>query len=276
MSDQWGLVIGSWGDVLCATSHFVDKVGCGGVVHYGRTPVIKDFLAEQPFVSEARWVRKSEEIDSLGREERVEAIMAAAGVRQQPLSVQFGQGIFRIKDTSLPPFPSFRLPAICEAWASEFVGHATHDLYLVQPFSFQSQTRAQHWPGWEAYLDWLVEDSGKQFVLCGMDWDSSRLRMKENVVDAVDKTPSVMHVFALADRVKGVITTNNSLAVWCAARGIDAIVPCTALGSQHDYYFAHRIKAPSSLIFSFDTRISTVTCATQDRFGIAPVTRRKF
>jgi hypothetical protein len=84
-----------------------------------------------------------------------------------------------------------------------------------------------HWPYWNDALKWLLEETGQTFALVGVGYTVDgdphpRLR------DLLNCAPSMEHIFALAEHAKGVVTTSNALAHYCAMQRI----PCLIGGNE--------------------------------------------
>lgn len=280
---RWGICLGPWGDIICALGHYQSLLGSGNMVYVGYMPGAEEFLAAQDFIDRVAIVRPAD------REEYRECVRMMwskdAGVRRQGiLRVLEGSAINadQVVDTNLnygfsgyapeeiPIARGLKLPRECEAWAGDVIRHLPRPVYVLHPYSVNTNRLEAHWPHWVDYMNWLAHDQSKHYLTCGVNWSDASFAKLSNVTRLVGKTPTVMHLFALADRADAVITTSNSVAHYCAANERRAVVLSVERNSEPTEYFKHVLRGPNMRVFNKFSTFWRVCLETKEFLGIWP------
>ncbi|MBS1722336.1 MAG: hypothetical protein JSS66_04955 [Armatimonadetes bacterium] len=207
------------------------------------------------------------------------------GVRQQGIALAMQDTPFagkNIIDTNVnymysgydgptaPLATGLQTPESCALWAQDVASHLPRPFFLLQPFSINTNKLSDHWPHWHEYVRWLMHDQSKHYVTCGVGWDDSGFQKLSNVTRLVGKTPTVMHLFALADLADGVITTSNSLAHYCAANRLRTVVLAVERNSEPTEYFRKVLHGDNLSFFNKFTSYFRVCWETRTFMDIWP------
>ena len=160
------------------------------------------------------------------------------------------------------------LPEEARTWARDIVQSLPRPIFVVQPFSINTNALVEHWPYWNELLMWFAHDSDKQFIICGAGWDASRFNGINNVIPMVNKTPTMYHVFALAELADGVISTSNSLGHFCVSQRIPAIVCCATHSNTPTSFWNKTIRAPNIKLLNHHTKLATACYVAKEQFNI--------
>ena len=243
---RWGVVNGSWGDVIAGLQFFRDRIGRGNVIYYGDDPSIAEFLRCQSFIDEVIFVAPSASVDPLeihfsvwGNGGRLSSsILEELEPCGVPRDLLVGCGF----DWNHPHPTCIReplsLPEEVERWAQTQVGDRGKPTYLLMPYSFHSTRKEDHWPHWYEFMQTLFAASDAQFILAGQAWSGKPFEKHVNVKNLIGQTPTMMHVMALARFCRATITTSNGLGLWCGSQTLPAIVIANQECSDDTQYFA--------------------------------------
>lgn len=253
---DWAFVAGSWGDVLCAcgnVEHLLQE--CGGqslgVVYAGAERQIADWLALQPWARAVRWVRTPDRETYLELARRcgerpdggdwLAETLRGTGIK--PADVWPCQVDFSLRRCFTVHRPArLVLPDAVREWAAAAVPDG-REVWLVQPRSEANCPWPAHWPHWAEVIAALV-DRGQALLLCGHGFDRRCFGRHPGLLNAVGRTPSMLHVWALAERCALTLTTSNSLGHWCAAQGLPAVVAVNATHDRPQQYFTRFLEVP--------------------------------
>lgn len=278
---KWGTAIGNWGDVICSLGFFQERLGTGGIVYYGGTHGMEDFLKCQPFITELKVTRHK---DVPEFQATMQALWTPSQYEQGLLTVLGNTGVnpedvvntalsfdeSRNYNRNYPIVQNLNLPQEAREWAKEMSKSLPRPFYVVQPYSINTVNLNGHWPYWWEYIRWLIQDKSKHFVTVGKDWDDEPLKTFNNTTCLVKKTPTMCHVFALAELSDGVITTSNSLAHFCVASGIKTIVCGNVRNTDPNDFFTKIIQGDNIKLFSYYSKPLKVFFATKEFFDIWP------
>jgi len=278
---KYGTTIGNWGDVICSLGLFQERVGTGGIVYYGGTDGMKEFLECQSFITDVKMTRHKDveefrsTMDSLWTPELYEQgllkVLGNTGVNPEDVvntALDFRENRNYKKD--YPIARNLELPIEAKLWAEQIGNNIPRPFYLLQPYSINTVTKSAHWPHWWEYILWLLRDQTKTFVTVGIDWDDSPLENFNNTVRLVKKAPTMSHVFALAQLSDGVITTSNSLSHFCTSQKIKTIVCGNIRNTDPKDFFTKIIQGDSIKLFSYYSKLIKVCYATKEIFDIWP------
>lgn len=250
---EWGLILGTWGDTICAMGHFQANLGSGNAVYYGNNEQIIEFVRCQPFIHRVEVVKEPsrerfyENVGLLWKSATHFEGLANV-LEDNPWGLTVDDFVNTSVDWGYAQYDAAEIPiarglAVTEdarQYAGILLSNLPKPVYLVQPYSINTNRMEHHWPFWREYIGWMLHDRGKHFVVCGQGWDSSWLKPRDNLTRLVNKCPSMTHVFALADAADAVISTSNSLAHYCASNDRPCIVVGTERSSEPTEYF-HRV-----------------------------------
>lgn len=264
---RWALLVGDgFGDALSCLGN-IQSLGCGGpvnVLHYGSNRGLKGFLELQSCVKSVKrinpkdrdeFARVSNEVGGwYARPPRLWLPQMLKGTGIKPEDVALTQVHWPWATWPIHRPDDVRLSKAAEEWAEE-MRRELGEFILVQPYSISSVQLQDHWPHWTRFLKWLIEATSNthRLVFCGQNEIPGL--SGENVVDLVNKTPSMMHVFALADRSKGCITTCNALANWAAVRGIRALIAGNAAIPHPSMYWPRFMTTKNTRLFMWTTKL---------------------
>ena len=280
MTDKWGIVIGNYGDVICELGIFQDRFKEGNLIYYGHQPYMYEFLSAQDFIHKLK-VIYPETPGAIGLAMRllwsgsahhrgVELVLRGTDILpSQIIDCSINYDVFDNWD-DVPVAKNLKIPEEAKLWATEATKHIKRPWYVVQPYSINTNNINMHWPFWGSYLAWLLEDRSKTFLMCGTQWDSSIFKNMNRVVNLVDKTPTICHMFALAQLADGVITTSNSLAHFCAAQNIPTLVNGPYQSLEPKAFFRKAVCGPKLIFHDFYTKLTTSCYSTYEKFGIWP------
>lgn len=278
---KYGTALGNWGDVICSLGFFQERVEDGGIVYYGGTEGMKEFLECQTFIKDVKMTKHKDvaefrqTMSSLWTpalyEQGLATMLRDTGLQSEDIintALNFEDS--QNYESSYPIARNLELPAEAREWATRISRDIPRPFYILQPYSINTVNMAGHWPHWWEYILWLLRDQNKTFVTCGRNWNDLPLDALNNTVRLVNKTPTMCHVFALAELADGVITTSNSLAHFCVAQKIPAIVCGTIRNTDPKDFFTKIIQDENAKLFGYYSRLLKVCYATREIFDIWP------
>lgn len=273
---EWVFVAGSWGDVLCACGNVERLLEHTGqhqvrVLCFGESRAIAAWLALQPWADEVRW---------LPADDRAHYLEVLRWCGEQPDGAHWlpellrGTPVRSVEvwpcqiDFSLRRYPEvwrperLTLPESVRAWAADRVPDGA-GLWLLQPRSEANCPWHAHYAGWgEAVRTWL--DQGRTLLLCGQGFDGATLfGPHPRLINAVNRTPSVLHVWALAERCALTLTTGNSLGHWCASRGLPAVVALNRMHARPQQYFTRFLAQPPVRVVEYGEPLAQLLAAVE-------------
>ncbi len=261
---RYSFVAGTMGDTICGLGphqHLMRSLGCesGAVLYYGPDPTIADWLRIQPMVSEVVDVRSPGPVKGIPTDpERMvewwpdfaEHFKIHFGHRQVwPCHVDF-----TLRERLPVHRPELVTATELREWASGVVGIGRNILF--QPRSETSCLWEGHWPHWIEACRWFsFEDGHAPIFLCGLSkWNETEGHWPDAfadipwVTDFVNKTPSMPHLFALADLCDVIVTTSNALSLYAASKGLPTVVCCNTTHRRPLQFFTRFAKGPRSRI----------------------------
>jgi hypothetical protein len=265
---KWAVCVGDgYGDALATLGNAESVLkwsgGAIGVLHYGTSKGVADFLRSQPMVTEVRQIEPPDkgtfdEIanDAGGYYSRpvsawLPRILEGTGI--DPAGVALTQVHWPWATWTVNRPTNLVLPQEAHEWADAFRAEQGEYL-LVQPYSVgNSVTLTDHWPHWAAFMRWLIQtcEGSHRLVFVGQ-MPLHGLAGRPNVVDLIGQTPTMEHVFALAQRARGVVSTCNALGVWTACQGPQGtpalIAANAAIPKPHSYWYRWQDCAPNTLL----------------------------
>lgn len=278
---RYGTAIGNWGDVICSLGFFQERLGHGGIVYYGGTPGMQEFLECQTFIDDVKITRHKniEEfqltMQNLWTPELYQqgllTILGNTNVHPDDVintALDFNESTNY--NTKYPIVRNLVLPQDAREWAARIAQDIPRPFYLLQPYSINTVNKEAHWPHWWEYILWLIRDQNKTFVTVGRDWDDTPLTQFNNTVCLAHKTPTMCHVFALAELSDGIITTSNSLAHFCTAQNLNAIICGNIRNTDPKDFFTKIIQGDTVKLFSYYSKLIKVCYATKEIFDVWP------
>lgn len=247
----WLFVAGTWGDVLAGlgnAEHVLRETGVlsASVVYYGPDPGIAEFIRLQPWVRGVVDLRSSGPVtglptDPARRRKWLPGLLCDTDLRWEdvwPCHVDFSlterQTVYRPERV--------RVPADLLHWATVLRAAHPGRVVLLQPRSEASCAWSGHWPFWsEAVAELLERDV--TLLLVGKGYDPHCFGAHPRLINLVDRTPGVPHLFALAEVVDQTVTTSSGLALWCASRGLPAIACCNRTHNRPGHFFTRFIES---------------------------------
>ena len=270
----WGTSFGAWGDMLCGLAYFRKRIGEGNIIYYGKNVGIPKFLAAQPFIGEVIHVVPKDTASYKHFIERDVHMYQPEEAALLPMLEGTGFGVGDVVRTHLEQNVLYAetvelwegglLPGDVRAWAARTAEGLPKRFYIVQPFSLNSNSYSNHWPGWGGLMNRLLAQTAQRYVLVGHEVEDClsktgigvRDRAKHPyLTDLTNECPSMMHLFALASHAQGVITTSNSLAHWCQNQGLPCVVLCNSTSSRPDYFFRKVLNTPTLKVLHRDATV---------------------
>ena len=278
---EWGIVTGAWGDVICELG-YVQRCGVEKLLYFGpENPVMYEFLKSQNGIKDFDAVicKDRQNFHAINRLLMYQSTfyqgMAKMLSEHRLIPEQFvaTTTVFDANnkwDKDVPIARDLKLPKECHEWADEIIRQIDGDFFIIQPYSINSTTLSAHWPHWHELIQWLAGDFGNQYVLSGVGWSADVYPSMSHFHNMVDKFPTICHMFALAMRSKGVLTTSNSLAHWCVSQYIPATVMMNVISSEPTYFFSKVIQGGHIQGFTYYASLQRVCFALHERWGIWP------
>lgn len=240
MSNVYITAVGAWGDVLAALGNasLLKQRGIGkyNVIYFGYDKNIKTFLEMQPEVDEV--------IHAIPRDPNhyKDVCIEACCTHKQKWKHWVDMAGLDINGFVIQTHVDFYLqeenPEYCirkfDCSLNIEVEDFKNPTILFQPYSIQSAMYEDHWPHWLEALDWILNNFEYDVALVGkMNGDrpfgDSHFMFPElgdhpRLINLVGKTKSMMEVFAMAQKCKAIVTTNNCLSMWSIIKDIPAVV----------------------------------------------------
>ena len=278
---SWGVVSGTWGDVICQLG-YVQKSGIKNILYYGGShPVMYEFLKAQSFIEtlEVAYCKDLKNFMATNRLLMRKSTFSEGmeiALEGHSLSANMFSPTSAIMDdnnadpSEIPIARNLKVPADCYAWADQIASQLNDDFYIIQPYSINSTTREAHWPHWHELIQWLAGDFSRDYVIAGSGWDAGLYKGFMHMRNMVDQFPTVCHLYALAERSKGVITTSNSLAHWCVSQHIPVTVIANIISSEPNYFFRKVLQGDHVHNFTYYASLQRISFALHERWGIWP------
>lgn len=283
MMKRYGLVNGTWGDVICGLGYFQREFPEGGnIIYYGSVKYISEFLSAQSFIHDLVCIEPrtyedySETLQLLWHPEHVDEGVARvlAGSRitkDQVVNTTVKFDFAREYETeNLPVASHLQIPDHASDWAADFARNLGRPFYILQPYSINTVGERSHYPYWRDVIEWIVRDKSKHFVIVGRGWPASIYEGFENVTNLVDKAPTMSHVFGLSNHSAGVITTSNSLAHWCVSQSISTACIATMRSSEPTHFFHRILKGDHITVFGYYNKVMPILFHLRERWSIWP------
>jgi glycosyltransferase involved in cell wall biosynthesis len=272
---------GNWGDVFCCVGnikrkmaeHNLSKIG---VIFYGSDSRIADWLKLQPWCREVMPLIEKDRAEMtrvFGRMCQCRPIHGEPILRdllRESVCPQLAKSEIAFTHLCLsePRQPNYWdgavLPNEAREWAEERAEQIGEPFLLLNPLSLASNPMANHWPYWSEAIDWLTRDANCPVVLIGeqpIEWpDAPRL------FNLSGRTPSMMHVLALAELSAGVISTANNLGIYAPIAHIPTVIAITRTCGPETFY--HRwMETDDVTLVEFGDAFCDFKEAVRDRFG---------
>ncbi len=275
------MVSGTWGDVICELG-YVQKHELKNLVYYGGDyPVMYDFLRSQTFIDRLEIARCKDlkhfiSINQMlmrkstfeqGMEKVLEGKNLSPGVFIPTTAIMDDNSA---ESNQIPIAHNLRVPDECYVWADQMASQLGEDFFIIQPYSINSTTLAAHWPHWHELIQWLAGDFSRDYVIAGSGWDSKIYQGFVHMRNMVDQFPTVCHLYALAERSRGVITTSNSLAHWCVSQRIPVTIIANIISSEPNYFFRKVLQGDHVHNFTYYASLQRISFALHERWGIWP------
>jgi hypothetical protein len=280
---KWGVLTGNWGDVICSLAFFQQEIKSGGIIYYGHLgAAMVEFLMQQDGVQDVKLVPYSQSIEVIrkyrleiiGRkiteETKVDLIKGLDIAPEDVTSAYVDHEADALWEAEIPHAENLKLPDHVTEWAQDLASTLPKPLVMIQPYSVNTNGIWEHWPYWRMLLRWIIGDQTKHFLICGKGWDTFRLKGLSNVTCLVDRTPSQMHVFALAEHCESVISTTNSLAHWCIAKKIKSVFCAARYDNEPQTFWYKALRAPTTRVFTRFTAIARVAYGISEFLDIWP------
>jgi ADP-heptose:LPS heptosyltransferase len=273
MSAKYGTACGVWGDIIVGLGYFKNTIGKGEILYLGNNQQVVDYLECQPFITKVKQLSVPEEewkkywIYTVFKYTIKQDPTFTAEPKDPFYKLGYTDKNFELthlhydlaqSDQPIYQWEGDNLPDYAEEWAEEKAKELPEFFYLYQPFSFNSNTPDDHWPHWDSLSRHIASYTNKNLVLIGHNWLPGIDRRSQNilnskVINLYNQVPSMLHIFALAKRATGVITTSNSLGHWCQIANIPCVIICNTKSSRPHYIYRRVLEWP------------TITCVNHDQ-----------
>lgn len=258
-------VHGAPGDVICGIGNAMlheEWKSTNDFLYYGRDPAVAEFIRAQSFCDQCIGViekdphRYQQSVQQLcikvfptdeGYYPYLKSVvLPKTGIAPQQLHLvhigEMAKRQYRIHRWKNP-----QLPYSVLAWAKDVFIQDGRRSYVLQPYSWQSNTKERHWPHWTDAILWLLQNTDHRYYLTGQDM--AHRFASDNLVDLIDKTPTFQEVLAIADLCDGVISTTNNLTHWAVMTDKPSVACCVWGMSFKWYYFRKWVEvAPVRLV----------------------------
>ncbi len=278
---RYSFIAGTWGDVLCGLGnhqHLMRSLGCesGAVLYYGPDATIADWLRIQPMVGEVVDVRSPGPVKGIPTDPAkvgewyphlVAAVRLNDATKYSALPAICPEALypchvdFTLRERLPVHRPELVTPRKLKNWAKEtlnlFQGmdeepgpdHENPNPWvLFQPRSETSCLWEGHWPYWHDAAAFLQTAHDGTNFLCGKGDFGEMFGDLERTQNLVNATPSMPHLFALADACDAVVTTSNALSLYAASKGLRTIVCCNTSHRRPEQFFTRFARGPRSRI----------------------------
>lgn len=253
---RYSFVAGTWGDVIAGLGnhqHLMRELGQdgGAVIYYGPDPAIAAWLTAQPYVTYVMDLRSPGPVSGIPTNPSVRHVWLSE------LNRRFDPGLdpdevwpchvdFTLRERLPVHRPELSTAPELAEWADSGSSEAELPTVLLQPRSETSCLWEGHWPHWYEAVNLISTDA--TCFLCGKgDFDRS-LFPRASLADMVNKTPTMPHLFALADACDAVVTTSNALSLYAAAKGLRTVVCCNVTHRRPEQFFTRFARGPRSRI----------------------------
>lgn len=269
---SFSFIAGTWGDVQAGLGnhqHIMAELNqvSGDVLYFGPVRGLADWLRIQPGVRSVFDIRSPGPVSGIPtdperREEWWPRLrQKLLTVATYDLGVEYIYRLGAISAEDLWPChvdftlqerlpvhrPELRTAPELTAWAKEALDGIGSRLVLFQPRSETSCLWEGHWPCWHQAAHYLAEEW--KLLFCGKgEFDGNLFGAHPQIIDLVNQTPSMPHLFALAEQCERIVTTSNALSLYAAAKGIPAVVCCNTTHRRPEQFFTRFAAAPSSRI----------------------------
>lgn len=271
---DWGLICGAWGDVLCSLSNLY-LFNIKKIIYFGdmNSQQMVEFLSIQKNIEKVITINSYD--IGLSYNDYAFGVLSDIVPRKTNADERVEQflnlkkidiKISNIFNASWDPDVNFlpviqhknlQLPDYINIWAENFIkSHYLSHFIIVNPYSLHSRRFDNHWQFTEQYLDWLISHENLTFIFVGTDYYPERFVNKPNVINLYKKTPSVMHVFALAQKATAIISASNSLSHWCNANDLNCIVMMNKEVSTCNNYYERILTSKNISKIWFDDSLN--------------------
>jgi hypothetical protein len=264
--------MGAWGDVftsLTLIERLKSRVSKVDILYYGFDVEIAKFLEHQENIDSVIHVLPKSHDDyhkilDEAAQDKLDWIEAISDIKLMdrkilPTHLRYSS---MIPELIFRKF-SYKLPKIEQSYPKPCI--------LLNPVSFHSCRFEEHWPFIPNAIEFLIKESGWNFILIGQEktrhclkgeyWDYPYQINMPNVVNLVGQTESMAQVLAIAELCDGIITTSNCLSMWSILSNKPAIVWLNSklthpFAVGHFYYREWITSKPNSIV-SFDDDFAT-------------------
>lgn len=253
---RYYFVAGTWGDVICglgAAQHIMRALDRpkGHLLYYGPDPSIADWLRYQPMVLDVLDLRSPGPVsgiptDPARRHEWVPAFRSACRVRITAAELWPCHVDFTLRERLPVRRPELATNPAIAVWAHDAIGDIGQRLVLFQPRSETSCLWEGHWPHWHQAAAELLQEW--KLIFCGRGEFGGMFGQHPQLINLVNETPSMPHLFALAEACDAVVTTSNALSLYAAARGLPSVVCCNTTHRRPEQFFTRFARGPRSRI----------------------------
>ncbi len=231
---KWGLIGLAWGDVM-ASLEVARKKNIRKIIYVGPYANIATFIAEQDFIDTVEY--RTYDFDK--RYDFMKYFCRMANQDYVHDQINYIYNLFKLQSickleeiescqcdwsatVDVIEMPEdLKVPESSKREAKELLGEVK-EFILIQSQSNHSNAENAHWPHWDAFIDYVIENNNnKTIVLAGEKSVVSSLNPK--VLDLRGKTSSADVVFYLAELSSLVITVPNGVYHWCNIKDLNAI-----------------------------------------------------
>jgi len=231
---KWGLIGLAWGDVM-ASLEVAKKKGIRNIIYVGPYANIATFIAEQDFIDKVEF--KTYEFEK--RYDFMKYFCRMANQDYVSDQINYIYNLFQLSSIckleeiescqcdwsatvdSIDMPDDLNVPESSKQEAINLLGDVK-DFILIQSQSNHSNAENAHWPYWNDFIDYVIENNhGKRVVLVGEN--AVKGTNDPKILDLRGKTSSADVVFYLAELSSLVITVPNGVYHWCNIKDLNAI-----------------------------------------------------
>jgi hypothetical protein len=272
MTDLWTTAHGGWGDCIASYGNIRallrDKnQNEANVIFFGMDATIVEFLKAQKNIGKVRHLRISDPSEYYD--------YSLMGILDFPLFTRM-TGLHDLYPDLIPTHISHFyqsenqtlcnrdfdvvLPPSKLCW-DEILPQ--EPFLLLQPYSCYSCKLFEHWPFWFDAIKFVIENSNLKVVLVGelnSIYDTSfQFPWIEhpNLINLVGQTPSMIDVFHIMAKSKGLITTSNGLSIWSIPSNKPSLVVCNkVIHSTPVMYYYNWINHKPNTVMRVESSLS--------------------
>lgn len=266
---SFGTAVGAWGDVLIDLGIFKGKLGRGNLILATLQKDVKEFCEYQPFIDKVYEINLKDQEDFLAIYHSIcECARSIPDTFLQRLRDRAGvsaqEEVFRtsldwaVRDSKkVYHYEGLKIPR--KYWEEAFRLYNDFPLgksLLIQLYSINSSPLEDHWDKWGEAISYILNFTDYNVIIVGKGWKYI-CQESPRVINLLDKTSSMITVFALANMVDKVLTTANSLSHFCKIQNLDMMLVGNKPLKNKESYFRKFLEVDNLPYIEYNDNIET-------------------